>query len=123
MPGDHAAQATIAGGGVPTMPAHTRYAQGFVDDESARWIDSLRDGSPGRDEAIGRVHALLLRAARFELTRRSAQLAQVRGESLDDLATQSADDALVALLAKLDDYRGESRFSTWAYKFALLEAA
>jgi RNA polymerase sigma-70 factor, ECF subfamily len=47
----------------------------------------------------------------------------MHGESLDDLATQSADDALVALLAKLDDYRGDSRFSTWAYKFALLEAA
>ena len=43
--------------------------------------------------------------------------------SLDDLATQSADDALVAVLAKLDDFRGESRFTTWAYKFALLEAA
>jgi RNA polymerase sigma-70 factor (ECF subfamily) len=36
---------------------------------------------------------------------------------------QSADDALVAVLAKLDSYRGESKFTTWAYKFALLEAA
>jgi RNA polymerase sigma-70 factor (ECF subfamily) len=46
----------------------------------------------------------------------------VRGEELDDLAVQAADDALVAVLAKLDDYRGASRFTTWAYKFALLEA-
>jgi RNA polymerase sigma-70 factor, ECF subfamily len=30
---------------------------------------------------------------------------------------------MVAVLAKLDDFRGESRFTTWAYKFALLEAA
>jgi RNA polymerase sigma-70 factor (ECF subfamily) len=36
---------------------------------------------------------------------------------------QSAADALVAVLSKLDTYRGESRFTTWAYKFALLEAA
>ena len=36
---------------------------------------------------------------------------------------QSADDALIAILAKLDDYRFESRFTTWAYKFAILEAA
>jgi RNA polymerase sigma-70 factor (ECF subfamily) len=28
----------------------------------------------------------------------------------------------MAVLAKLDDYRGASRFTTWAYKFALLEA-
>jgi RNA polymerase sigma-70 factor (ECF subfamily) len=42
---------------------------------------------------------------------------------LDDLATQAADDALLAVLSKLDDYRGESRFTTWAYKFGLFEAA
>ena len=46
----------------------------------------------------------------------------MRGEDLDDLAMQAADDALVALLGKLDSYRGASRFTTWAYKFALLEA-
>ena len=28
----------------------------------------------------------------------------------------------MAVLAKLDDFRGASRFTTWAYKFALLEA-
>jgi RNA polymerase sigma-70 factor (ECF subfamily) len=68
------------------------------------------------------LHALLLRAARFELGRRRAALSHVRGEELEDLAIQAADDAMVALLAKLDDYRGASRFTTWAYKFALLEA-
>ncbi len=34
---------------------------------------------------------------------------------------QAADDALMALLGKLDDFRGASRFTTWAYKFAVLE--
>ncbi|MEJ7786824.1 MAG: sigma-70 family RNA polymerase sigma factor [Solirubrobacteraceae bacterium] len=42
---------------------------------------------------------------------------------MDDLAHQAANDALVAILAKLGTYRGDSRFTTWAYKFALLEAA
>jgi RNA polymerase sigma-70 factor (ECF subfamily) len=93
------------------------------DHASQRWVESLRARSPGRDEAIARLHALLLRAARFELTRRGAQPAHLRGDSVEDLATQCADDALVALLAKLDEYRGDSRFTTWAYKFALLEAA
>jgi RNA polymerase sigma-70 factor (ECF subfamily) len=50
-------------------------------------------------------------------------LPHLRGGDFDDLAQQSADDALVAVLAKLDEFRGESRFTTWAYKFALLEAA
>ena len=52
--------------------------------------------------------------------RRSPHL---RGGDLDDLACQAADDALVAVLRKLPTFRGESRFTTWAYKFALYEAA
>ena len=82
--------------------------------------------SPGegveRDEAIGDLHDLLLRAARLELGRRRAALSHVRGEDIDDLAMQAADDALVALPASWHTYRGASRFTTWAYKFALLEA-
>ena len=66
---------------------------------------------------------MLLRAARFELSRRHAMLAGAARETIDDLAVQSADDALSAILGKLDDYRFESRFTTWAYKFAILEAA
>jgi len=66
---------------------------------------------------------MLLRAARYEIGRRSAALAHVHGEDPEDLALQAADDAFVAVLAKLDDFRGDSRFSTWAYKFALYEAA
>jgi RNA polymerase sigma-70 factor (ECF subfamily) len=47
----------------------------------------------------------------------------VRGDALDDIATEAADDALVSVLARLDNFQGLSRFTTWAYKFALLEAA
>ena len=89
----------------------------------AEWLDALRADGPRRDAAIARLHDLLLRAARFEVARRRTSLPHLRGESLDDLSTQSANDALVAVLGKLDDFRGESRFTTWAYKFALLEAA
>lgn len=92
------------------------------DRESERWISALRGDGAERDDAIARLHELLLGAARFELSRRQAALSFVRGEELDDLATQAADDALVAILGKLDDFRGASRFTTWAYKFALLEA-
>ena len=84
--------------------------------------ESLRPGAPGHEAAVQELHALLVRAARFEVSRRRAALSYVRGEELEDIAMQAADDALMAVLAKLDDYRGESRFTTWAYKFALLEA-
>ena len=90
--------------------------------DSRAWLSALRTPGVERDEAVARLHELLVRAVRFEVSRRRAALSHVRGEELDDLALQAADDALVAVLAKLDDYRGASRFTTWAYKFALLEA-
>ena len=95
----------------------------LLDAESQAWIDRLSPGSPDREAAMETLHALLLKAARFEINRRRAAFPQLRGNDHDDLAHQSADDALVALLGKLGDFRGDSRFTTWAYKFALLEAA
>ena len=92
------------------------------DAESQDWLDRLHAQGPERDRAHADLHALLLRACRFEIGRRQAALSHVRGEDLDDLAHQAADDALVAVLKKLDGFRGDSRFTTWAYKFALLEA-
>ncbi len=50
-------------------------------------------------------------------------LPHLRGGELDDIALEAADDALMSVLARLDDFQGRSRFTTWAYKFALLEAA
>src|SRR5215210_1078689 len=89
---------------------------------SQEWLDALGSEGRERERAVEALHALLLRAARHEVRRRRPGLAQVHGEELDDIATQAADDALVAVLAKLDRFRGASRFTTWAYKFALLEA-
>ena len=83
----------------------------------------LRAGGSRREDAIRELHSLLLRAASFELGRRAAALAHMRGEDREDLALQAADDAFVAIMGKLDEFRGDSRFSTWAYKFALYEAA
>jgi RNA polymerase sigma-70 factor (ECF subfamily) len=93
------------------------------DAESKAWVAALRAEGPRRDRAVAELHELMLRAARFEVRRRGSAFPHLRGGDLDDLAMQSADDALMALLGKIDDYRGASRFTTWAYKFALLEAA
>ncbi len=104
-----------------TMPSQ---AAGSVDPASGEdlWLRRLRADGPKREAAIAELHLLLVRAARFEVGRRRGSLPHLRGGDFEDLAQQSADDALVALLGKLDDFRGESRFTTWAYKFALLEA-
>jgi RNA polymerase sigma-70 factor (ECF subfamily) len=98
-------------------------ARSPLDDESRAWLRDLRSEGRTKDEAVARLHALLLRAARFECARRRPMLPHLRGNDLDDIANQAADDALISVLARLDDFRGASRFTTWVYKFALLEAA
>jgi RNA polymerase sigma-70 factor, ECF subfamily len=95
----------------------------LIDSESREWLHSLRADGATRDEAVTRLHALLLSAARFEVARRRPTLPHLRGNELDDIAREAADDALMSVLSRLDDFRGASRFTTWVYKFALLEAA
>ncbi len=102
---------------------NARTAAPLLDAESREWLRALRAGEPGREEAVARLHALLLRAARFEVARRRPGLPHLRGGELDDIALEAADDAVVSVLRRLDTFRGLSRFTTWAYKFALLEAA
>lgn len=93
-----------------------------MDSESVAWICSLRADGTLKDAAVARLHALLLRIARAEVHRRSGHL-PLSGVELDDLAHQAAADALVAIVAKLDQFRGESRFTTWAYRFVILEVS
>lgn len=111
---EHAASLAALVDGVGIAPS--------LDAESRAWLGDLRADGPRRDDAVARLHALLLRAARFETGRRRATHPHLRGD-LDDVAQEAADDALLAVLARLDDFRGLSRFTTWAYKFALYQAS
>ena len=92
-----------------------------LDRESTEWVRHLT--APGDDHraAVARLHALLLRVARGEAARRRAALPERGGEEVDDLCVQAANDALVAVLTKIDTYRGTARFTTWACKFVILE--
>ena len=93
------------------------------DQESADWLRDLRHPGAVRDRAIARLHALLLRVARGVAARRRSTLPGRAMEEIDDLCVQATNDALMAVLAKLDTYRGTARFTTWACKFAIFEAS
>lgn len=109
--------------GMQPAQASGARVQRELDSDSQAWLADLRAEGHVRDAAVGRLHELLLRAARFEVSRRSGSLAFLRGRELDELARDSAGDAVVAVLARLDEFRGLSKFTTWAYKFAILETA
>ena len=101
----------------------TRGSVASRDAHSCQWVDDLRSEGAPRHRAIARLHSLLARAAEFEVARRRARPAHLGAEEAGDIARQAAANALVSLLSRLDDYRGESPFTTWASKFALFEAA
>jgi RNA polymerase sigma-70 factor (ECF subfamily) len=82
----------------------------------------LRASGVQRDTTVAELRDLLLRVARFECERRRGLL-RVRGPELEDIAHQAANDALVSIMAKLDEFRGESRFTTWAYKFVMFQVS
>lgn len=94
----------------------------LVRPESEAWVRALRAPGVERQEAVERLHALLLRIARTEVSSRSPRLG-ITGPELDDLAHQAAADALLAITAKIGDFRGESRFTAWAYKFVILKVS
>jgi RNA polymerase sigma-70 factor (ECF subfamily) len=94
-----------------------------LDTASRRWVERLSPGHPLREEAVATLREGLHRAARHELRRRRGQLPALSGPELDDIAHQCADDAVVNVLARVGDFRGLSRFTTWAYKFVIFEVS
>ena len=92
-----------------------------LDRESRIWLEELRSSDPRRNQAVLRLYGLLLREARFEVARRTLSLAHPSGRDLNDLAVQAAGDAVVSILAKLHQFRGDSLFSTWARRFVQRE--
>jgi RNA polymerase sigma-70 factor, ECF subfamily len=91
-------------------------------DDDARWLTPLASSGAAHDRAVGELHRLLLRASTFEVRRRSAALGLAASSELDDIANQAADDALLAVMSRLDRFERRSRFTTWAYKFAIHSA-
>lgn len=87
------------------------------------WVSRLRSPGPDQGIAMARLHQFMLRAAGHQVWRMRSQLGVIGRDAIDDLINQSADEAMTAVLAKLDTFEGRSRFTTWAYKFAILQAA
>src|SRR4051794_16147325 len=109
--------------GVANASVPQRMPRRLLDAESRAWWERLHASEPVRGWAIAELYERLRREAAFHVRQRAANVAAFPRSDIDDLATQAAGDALIALLRKLEDYRGDSQFWTWARRFAALEAA
>lgn len=96
--------------------------EAVMDADSARWVQTLTGDASAREVATGELHTLLRRAAHAEAGRRSGYHG-VGGVELGDIADQAASDAVLSILRRVDTFRGESRFTTWAYKFVVFEVS
>jgi RNA polymerase sigma-70 factor (ECF subfamily) len=93
-----------------------------LDAESVEWLRVLAGSGPRQEAALARLHEMLVRVARAEVRRRGPRL-RITGPELEDVAFQAAADALLAVTGKLGQFRGESRFTTWACKFVIFEVS
>jgi len=96
---------------------------GLPDAEPENWVAVLSTPGHGQDQAMSRLHEMMLRASRHQVGRMRSSLAGVGNERLEEIANQAADEAMMAVLTKLSTFEGRSRFTTWAYKFAILQCA
>jgi len=83
------------------------------------WLQELRSSGEVRNAAIEDLRGLLIRAASFTFQRTLGDLANYSPEEIHQLAEDCAQDALIAVLENLPSFRGDSKFTTWAYKFAI----
>ncbi|MEV8092674.1 RNA polymerase sigma factor [Streptomyces nigra] len=94
-----------------------------LDPESAAWVNALENScGPEYELACTRLHELLVRIAMGEMFRRGSRH-QIAGPELDDLAHQAAADALMRITQKIHGFRGDAKFTTWAYRFVAFEVS
>jgi RNA polymerase sigma-70 factor (ECF subfamily) len=83
------------------------------------WILALTSTGAQQAEAIEALREYLLRAALYTLSKNLDDLNQLDPGQRVAFAEDCAQDALIAVLTHLGEFRGESRFTTWAYKFGV----
>jgi RNA polymerase sigma-70 factor (ECF subfamily) len=86
---------------------------------NAEWLSALQATGAEQAAALGDLRAMLVRAALYSLRRRRGSLGLLAPAEIHQLAEDCAQDAVLAILQSLDRFRGESRFTTWAYAFAV----
>jgi RNA polymerase sigma-70 factor (ECF subfamily) len=91
--------------------------------ESFDWVAALSPPGVQQQIALRRLHELMVRAAAHQVWRMRTALPDASPAAVEVIVQQAADEAMTALLGKLHTFEGRSRFTTWAFKFAILQAS
>ncbi|WP_406054422.1 sigma-70 family RNA polymerase sigma factor [Kribbella sp. NBC_00889] len=90
--------------------------------ENTAWVSALTADRTERDAGVARLYRILVRSGYAEARWRGARF-QLSGPELDDIAHQAAADAVMTICRKVDTFRGDSRFTTWARRFVEFEVS
>ena len=88
--------------------------------ENAAWVDGLSSTGPDYEPTVARLYRILVKFGYAEARRRAARL-RLTGPELEDIAHQAAADATLTICRKVTTFRGECRFTTWAYRFVTFD--
>lgn len=91
-----------------------------VASENERWVRGLTAQGRAQEETAAALYRILVKMAYGEVRRRAPRFG-LTGPELDDVAHEAAADATLVVCRKIDTFRGESRFTTWAYRFVAFE--
>ena len=86
---------------------------------NAQWVHDLTADTTTRDQAISDLRVRLQRGIYYYLSRERSDLADLAPEEITQMAEDFVQDATLRVLANLDSFRGDSRFTTWATKIAV----
>ena len=89
------------------------------DRSNEAWLRDLTASGEAQAAAIGDLRSLLLRAALYTLNRTPVHGAEISRLQVEQIAEECAQESLLAILDRLPEFRSESKFTTWAYKFAV----
>lgn len=83
------------------------------------WLHDFSASGALQEAAIADLRNLLLRAALYFFSRNLSDFGGLSRDEILQRAEDCAQDALIAVTNHLSDFRGDSKFTTWAYKFAI----
>jgi len=83
------------------------------------WLHDLSASGASQEAAIADLRDLLLRSTLYFFSRNSGDFGGLNRDEILQRAEDCAQDALIALMDRLSEFRGDSKFTTWAYKFAI----
>src|SRR5687767_12256078 len=84
-----------------------------------KWLEDLQANGAAQEAAITDLRNLLLRTVLFFFSRNRGDFESLAREEILQRAEDCAQEALIAVMNHLADFRGDSKFTTWAYKFAI----